>query len=79
MLLPRYSLANNSKKYEEHDYQYSNGEPIVIETNMSRDDPMLSDNDDPRSQSNFSKNYPILTLSTGPCFDREDNNNNNNS
>jgi len=79
VLLPRYSLANNSKKYEEHDYQYSNGEPIVIETNMSRDDPMLSDNDDPRSQSNFSKNNTTLTLFTGPCFDREDNNNNNNS
>lgn len=77
MLLPRYSLANNSKKYEEHDYQYSNGEPIVIETNMSRDDPMLSDNDDPRSQSNFSKNNSTITLFTGPCFDREDNNNNN--
>lgn len=55
VLLPRYSLAKNSKKYDQDDYQYTDEEPIVLETNfMSRDDPMLSD-DDPRSNSNFSK------------------------
>jgi len=55
VLLPRYSLANNAKKYT--DEYCVNGEPIVIETNdedVSREDPMLSDNENPRSGSNFS-------------------------